>query len=433
MGMGMRCFVILSVLIFFIINSTTIVMATSAGDCRECHLDNYNKWNDSPHYTKPFVNNTNEEVVSDSPECEICHQAPIKGFEAHITTPSEAIPGSNISVELCGNCHTGQHEGVYMEWNEYDNENFDFGTMESHSEPSAIDEGEVLKSSTCVSCKSTEGAILNIEDGDIYDQSEDIMPEPEDITEWRITCVACHEPHSTELRITSTQLCASCHNSGASVPDGNTTIVRYAQWEMYNGSIYTNDVHAVELECVDCHMATMIEENKTTITGHSFDIQPLLLSDPNSGNICKKCHVVSHDGTPVDNECDDCHDISLSNIIAVDQKYIRSRLQMLEVLEENASIALTMINDSSGYQKQFENYNNALFYMNEVESDGSFGVHNMERATDDLDMAESLFNSVIEEATGISDRGRTAIPGFGIITGLSIVTGMGLGFSKKEK
>jgi hypothetical protein len=49
----------------------------------------------------------------------------MEGFDSHITTPSEAIPQSYISAELCGNCHTGQHEDIYNEWNEYSSNDFD--------------------------------------------------------------------------------------------------------------------------------------------------------------------------------------------------------------------------------------------------------------------------------------------------------------------
>lgn len=352
----------------------------------------------------------------------MCHQPPVEGFDAHIINPSEAIPQSNISAELCGNCHTGQHEEIYKEWNEYDSIKFDPETMASHSEPSNIEDKIVLNQSTCVSCKSTEGAIVNIGDVDLYDRSQDSIPDTEDITEWRITCIVCHNPHSTELRTTPTQLCASCHNSGGAEPDGNTTIVRYTQWEMYNGSIYTNGVHAVNLGCIDCHMAMMTEGDEITNTGHSFDFDPTLLSDPNSGNICQKCHVMSHDDTPVDNECDDCHDVSLSNILDLNQETIKNKLKELEVLEENASMALTMISSNSSYDAQLENYNNALFYISEVESDGSFGMHNMKRATDNLDMAETLFDSVIEEGTGISSKDETSTPGFGILASVSLIT-----------
>ncbi|WP_406671189.1 ammonia-forming cytochrome c nitrite reductase subunit c552 [Methanolobus sp. ZRKC4] len=358
----------------------------------------------------------------ESPECEMCHQPPVEGFDAHIISPSKAIPQSNLSAELCGNCHTGKHEEVYEEWNEYNSIEFDPVTTASHSEPSNIEDRIVLNRSTCVSCKSTEGAILNIEDAALYGRSKDRMPDTEDITEWRITCIACHAPHSTELRTTPTQLCASCHNSDGANPDGNTTIVRYTQWEMYNGSIYTNGVHAVNLGCVDCHMAMMIEENETIVTGHSFDFEPILLSDPNSGNICKKCHVMSHDEIPVDNECDDCHDVSLSNILEVNQETIKNKLKELEPLEKNASMALTMISNNESYDAKLENYNNALFYISEVESDGSFGMHNMERATNNLDMAETLLKSVIEEGTAIIGTDETSTPGFGIFAAVSLIT-----------
>lgn len=68
----------------------------------------------------------------------------MEGFDSHITTPSEAIPRSYISAELCGNCHTGKHEDIYNEWNEYGSNDFDPESMMSHSEPSDIEDSIVL-------------------------------------------------------------------------------------------------------------------------------------------------------------------------------------------------------------------------------------------------------------------------------------------------
>ena len=383
----------------------TSAAAASTEDCQTCHMQEYDTWTASAHYTGPGAK---------TPECEMCHQPPEKGFEAHITSPSEAIPQSNISAESCGNCHTGQHKDIYKEWNEYHSSGFDPQTMASHSEPTDVEESFVLNRTTCVSCKSTEGGILNIEDAVIHDWNEDNMPETENVNEWRIGCVACHEPHSSELRTTPTQLCASCHNSGGAQPDGNTTLVRYTQWEMYNGSSYTNGMH-VTLECMDCHMATIIEGNNTTITGHTFDFDAKLLSDPKSGNTCKECHADS-----------------LSNLVTHSQGIIKDELEELVTLEENASNALTMISSNESYQVQLQNYNNALYYISEVESDNSFGVHNMERSKDNLETARSLFNSVIQEGKKSAEE-EPSIPGFGILVSYSLMATAAIVLRKQRK
>ncbi|MEZ5336199.1 MAG: hypothetical protein R2741_13725 [Methanolobus sp.] len=273
----------------------------------------------------------------------------------------------------------------------------------------------MLENSTCL--PSTDAGILNIQESAGYKKTENITLEPENIREWRITCVACHSPHETRIRTTANQLCMNCHSSEGLEPDGNTKGIRYTQWEFYNDSIFNNGIHAANLECIDCHMATILKDNTTILTGHSFDFNATLLSDPDSGNKCKKCHVTGHNENSPEGGCDECHDVSLSNIITVNQEQTKKKLHEMELLEENARIALTMIDDNEKYEVQFANYNNALFYVREVESDGSFGIHNMKRTAENLEMAEELFSSVIEEGKG---KNSTA-PGFGILVSMTLI------------
>jgi predicted CXXCH cytochrome family protein len=365
-----------------------IANAASTEECKKCHEDEYKAWNLSAHYdndgiifgkpgpeacifchfgsTPRLYSVMYGEVSAESPVCEMCHKPPVNGFTTHITTPSEAVPPQNLSAEVCEDCHTKPHHIIYEEWNEYNNSDYDSSSMESHSEPS--------------------------ENG-TYMQNNG--------SESRVTCVMCHEPHSAQLRMDAQELCESCHSYEIvqETEENNSDFYGGPQWEMYNGSIYTNGVHAVNLKCIDCHMATIIDENgeQKLVTGHSFNFDPVLLSDPDSGNICKKCHVTGHEEIPESGDCNECHEVSLANITSSRQEITASKLQELEILQENASTILLTSESNESLEKLTADYNEAISYIEFVKTDGSLGMHNSERTEEELAKAEIILRSITGE------------------------------------
>lgn len=351
--------IVSTVLILF----TTVCIAVDFDDCGACHQE-YDLWISSPH-------------DSGLGDCELCHTPPATGFEGHISNPSESTPDVNLSSELCGDCHVA----IFGEWNEFADTGFDMGSMASHSEPTEIAEPYVLHSDvSCVVCKSTDGAILNLEEPETYMLNEEAAHGVE-VTEWAIACVACHDPHEATLRVEdSTLLCSNCHNTEGIVADGKTSVVRHAQWEMVSTSGYVDGTHPAVIGCVDCHMSVIPSDGEVT-TGHDFDFDAMALSDPASSNGCYACHLDS-----------------LPSLIEEEQDTVSQRLSDMNSLKEEASVALESVNGTDAYEPQLANYNNGLFYLTEVENEGSLGIHNMIRAQSDLDMAEEYFNLVIEEA-----------------------------------
>jgi predicted CXXCH cytochrome family protein len=362
-------------------------MAMDVDECKTCHADSYDKWKGSDHSQKI--------------ECQNCHMLAEDNFAKHITNPSLFTPTINYSAESCGNCHTG----IFDEWNEYNMGYFNYETMASHSEPVIELEPHLLTSEkSCISCKSTNGAIFNLMEAEIYNLNEEEVPKPEDVQEWRITCVACHEPHTTLLRVEdSTQLCSNCHNSQGAVPDGYTTVARHTQWEMYSNSSYASDTHPGNIGCVDCHVVT-IPENKSIMQvetfGHSFTPDIELLSSSESSNGCYECHGES-----------------LPSLSGAKQGVISSRLGNLERLQIESINALESINGTNEYDIQRKNYNNALFYISSVQNDGSLGIHNGERARNELDIAGEMFNEIIA-ANNSEDK---KSPGFGFFITISVL------------
>jgi Cytochrome c552. len=430
-----RAFAIVILLMAILVN---IANAVSTEDCKKCHMDEYEAWSSSVHYDNDGIisgkpgseacifchfGNTPRlysimygEVSAESPECEICHRPPAEGLTTHVVTPSEAVPPLNLSAEICEDCHTKPHHIIYEEWNEYNNSDYDPVSMKSHSEPA-----------------ETETYMQN------------------NSYESRITCVMCHEPHSAKLRMEPQELCESCHSSKLSkekYKDNNSEFYGGPQWEMYNGSIFTNDVHAVNLKCVDCHMATITDKTgeKKLVTGHSFNFDPVLLSDPYSGNICKKCHVTGHDKIPESGDCNDCHEVSLSNITSSRQEITASKLHELEILQKNASHALFLSDFNESQDKLMADYNEAVSYIEFVKADGSLGMHNEERTREYLEEAEILLRSITgEESTyigveeteieGNEKQKENTVPSVGIVISLIIisVTAIALSISKKKR
>ncbi|SET05874.1 Cytochrome c552 [Methanococcoides vulcani] len=354
---------------------TTVCIAVDFDDCADCHQEYYDMWSSSAH------------GIAD---CEICHTPAGSGFEGHISNPSDSVPTADLSSEVCGDCHVA----IFDDWNEFAGEEFDMEAMASHSEPTEIAEPFVLHSDTsCIVCKSTDGALLNLEEADVYMLNEEAAHDL-NVTEWAITCVACHDPHEGGIWLEdSTLLCGNCHNTEGVVADGETPVVRHAQWEMVSSSGYVDGTHPTVISCVDCHMSMVPLDGEVT-TGHDFDFDALALSDPEASNGCYMCH-----------------QDSLPSLIEEKQAPISQRLSDLNSLKEEANVALEIVNGTDAYGPQLANYNNGLFYLTEVENDGSLGIHNMVRTQSDLDMAEDYFNSIIEGSSGADDAGQIPAPG----------------------
>ncbi|WP_268865958.1 multiheme c-type cytochrome [Methanolobus vulcani] len=412
----------------------TISEAWQPETCKNCHLEMYEKWNASAHaeslkaaggsvlnieectkcHLESSIKETwgreDVETTIEPVTCEVCHNPPAEGYDAHISEPSYYAPEVNFSAEMCGNCHRGEHHPVIEEWNEFNDTNFNITTMSSHSEPTDIAEPYILgRDKSCVSCKATDGAIPNLEDPDVFGLNLHEVPEPSDVSEWRIACVACHEPHSAGYWIEDdVLLCGNCHNSEHAAPDGQTTRVLHPQWEMYNGSIYDTGIHPIDIGCSNCHMA-MQEYNDTTeesaITGHTFGFKPEILFSSNATNGCY-----------------DCHQEVFIPVVEAKQELIIGRINDLEATRINANKSLEELNGTLEYDAALTDYNNAVFYLEAVKTDGSHGIHNMEKASDYLDTSGELFDSVIERQATISEPGFELILAvIGLLTALWIV------------
>ncbi|KXA88741.1 hypothetical protein AKJ57_06385 [candidate division MSBL1 archaeon SCGC-AAA259A05] len=357
-------------------NSAHAKSLTAAGgmvaenpQCQKCHVESAIKEN----WNRPGVreNKENKEPIT----CETCHAPPEGGWFEHFGAGPHGAKKPEVSLapeNNCGRCHTGLHHPTMSEWNEYEHENFNPKTQASHSEPTE----PYAKSKGCVACKSTGGAIKNLEKPGIFNRNEEELPAPKNVEEWRITCAACHEPHSAELRMEKkSKLCGNCHNSEMKklTPDGETTEVHHSQWGMYKDSMWTTGKRHSKLGCPNCHMATRHPDEEAGIpanTGHTFDVNVELLGSKHlTGEV----------------KCVNCHS-NLETTIEQTQAVVEEKISEIESLKEEATAAIRTENN----QKLISTYNNGLFYLSFVEHDASMGIHNFSKTSSTLQKSYSL-------------------------------------------
>jgi hypothetical protein len=162
-------------------------------------------------------------AVVASIQCENCHGA----SGAHMQTVSD-FPDISLDAGMCGRCHDEP-------WRHYRNEQWKHSPHSFDPKESAHGAGARGATSSCVPCHSGAGFIESVETaiypvkGDLYDKSGP----------GNVSCAACHDPHSAELRTTedvelgngavvsaggSGKLCMNCHKSRR---DAETYAVEY--------------------------------------------------------------------------------------------------------------------------------------------------------------------------------------------------------------
>jgi hypothetical protein len=250
-------------------------------------------------------------------QCENCH-----GPLGKHTSLANA-PQSFYDAESCAVCHDrGGHHDKYQLWKQG-----------GHSDMNvAMNEGT---RADCGICHSAQGFVAWAATG--FDPNFVMSTATPAATVQPITCQACHEPHSTGLRVDGTgalltkggytvygagagEVCVACHNNrrGArndsivfplataqNVSDAFRTPHDGPQGDVFFGQSFyfvpvadmqngvTMATHAVVLEgtCTGCHMAQGLATESLVIAGvpgaipsntnHSFKV---------SENICEKCH-----------------------------------------------------------------------------------------------------------------------------------------------
>ena len=191
--------------------------------CAECHADQYNLWQTSPH-ANASLSQKFQQQFAESGQPSYCMSCHASGYDprtqeyvfegvtcssCHYTTGNSEHPPGPVEVAtnsaVCGQCHSGEHAPTYDEW--------------------------------LVSSHSTVG----------------------------IDCADCHTAHDNGLILKDVNsTCTSCH-----------------------AEAMTDEIHMGEdMTCVDCHMAKRVTADGVHVvqTGHTMSIDPGVCADCH-GNI----------------------------------------------------------------------------------------------------------------------------------------------------
>ncbi len=388
--------------------------------CKFCHLVNFNEWmltnhsrafqilvdrkqdkNESciPCHVTGYNQETRKYKYKDI-TCEACHgsgdisaniaeqvleivlsQDNKSQEEIHSLLAQMNLTGKsmvvNLTAELCGRCHQGEHHPTYEEWNE-----------SLHKESMNTVKKQKSASDSCLKCQSVEWITAG----------EHKKPALKDVS-LGLTCEACHNVHNHTndklLRIPKNRLCESCHTMQDAKPG---KAVHHPSSEMrrsIGGSDTDTYIYQPNAACADCHRYTRAYNASLkldAITGHDFETDY---------NVCLKCH----EGFPNAEEAE---------IFVRDQQVTIMEHYNETIIKVNDAGNLTKmipVEERAVYMKV---YNESLFNMQFVDADKSKGAHNPKYAEELIHKAEiKADNILMGKPEGAAD-----IPGFDFLMGI---------------
>jgi predicted CXXCH cytochrome family protein len=348
----------------------------TATSCASCHPASYDGWNETgharawidlegnPNHTSPscggelchttgfgepggFVDNaTTPDLVN--VQCEECHGP---GSDHVAAPPSEkrATIARNLTAELCGTCHQGEHHPFYNEW-----------SLSGHSQSLISLRGALNANDSCLECHSADYILA---------PDPSLRPNIDTATEG-ITCAVCHDPHGSqhgrELRMPREDLCASCHNPGTSLPGEPIFHPQSSMRAGFSGVDVDTDQFMPTVDCEDCHMYAYPYNPGSIppqVTGHSFRPKP---------EACASCH----DGTT-------SFLLSVEESASLIEKWQDQTIELLYEAEYNIALAQVALERAPDYgfgnatiATAQEIFDEANYSKNFVAADGSSGAHN---------------------------------------------------------
>jgi predicted CXXCH cytochrome family protein len=348
-------------------------------DCLRCHnvgwdetVINYG----ADEYVVQDTNMTPDFVITDQVNwdrvknvgCEVCH-GPL-GTDARVLGSDHWSPTGNVpdySADNCGTCHQGSHHPTFAEWEASKHDEF----------PSFIPNWtDRSQRGECYKCHHAQDFVAYLEDPN-YDPFT-FVPDGDLVN---ITCVACHDPHSSQhpgqlrLPVSGSQvICDVCHTGEIEEVDvyhepHHVTSEALSGSEkfgyQYPGETYENSAHTfVATErCINCHVNMEGLGDFGEATGHTFF--PRVVSCADAG--CHGEDYYTAAGVDTSNS-----ELQFNYEFA--QHITDSLLQVLksELLQRDSSL-------SHGQNLGFQ-YNAALYNYESVMAEGSHGVHNTKLA-----------------------------------------------------
>lgn len=322
--------------------------------------------------------------------CESCHGAmgDSTGYLSNDHWDFTTKNTLDYSAENCGKCHQGSHHGYYEEW-----------AVSGHAKSLLALNGNIAILPTCVKCHVGQNAAVYIngayfngpDKGKPY--QDKIIVDKDDPSIQPITCVVCHDPHSSQnglsqLRIASTQtmvVCDKCHSNGEvfgkidsphrgvseCLSGTNGFGARFSPAQLILAgldTLYQSSAHtfAALNRCIDCHVnPDGKDEFGNAAHGHTF--QP-------RAEACARCHLDYFTAVDTSNH-------------AKMFDYRRTQTvtdSLINVLQKNLSLATNADKATDIYQKAYENYLAA-------NAESSKGIHNTKLTQKLLKASITLF------------------------------------------
>jgi len=310
-----------------------------AATCAECHSDAHSDWTNTLHANA--FNALKQAGADKNPSCIVCHTVGYgmpTGFIDEATTPQLAgvqcenchgpagdhakqpdiianRPPQVLSANLCGGCHTGDHNPNWDEW---------VTTGHATVVPdvaSSLLTGGTARMNSCGVCHS--GAVRVAKLVQYYDDPLAPLPSSQDAATTAVTCAVCHNPHTEsgnthQLRTPTTSLipfsyntatntsfadqyndqvniCGQCHNMrGAAWTDTSRPPHHSPQYNMLIGNggyeVGTpdqSDHRVIDTQCAHCHMEQVTVQTPSPLypndNGHTFQVKY---------TACDPCHTV---------------------------------------------------------------------------------------------------------------------------------------------
>jgi len=318
---------------------------------------------------------TNLPVSLQNVQCEVCH-----GPDP-MSAPGGARTRIDLSPDICGACHQGEHHPYLGEWQN-----------STHSLSLLAASGEVATNTSCQGCHVAQVAIEETFGGGTLPRPI-ANPQP-------IVCAVCHDTHNNtnefQLRKPRSELCATCHNPAGAKPG---EFLEHPQGAMRDGlsEVPTAEVpstrHMQTVLCADCHMYSRPYDSGQVpprVTGHEFRPKP---------EACATCH----DGVNATLV------LTAAEAQAQIDAWQAGTRDLLRRAATNVSDAYRAIQDAPGLGFPLPDvhdattlYDLANYSVTFVDADGSQGVHNPTYSTALLQYA----NAKAQEALDLLRTGR---------------------------
>ncbi|OKY78002.1 MAG: Multiheme cytochrome [Candidatus Methanohalarchaeum thermophilum] len=251
---------------------------------------------------------------------------------------------------------------------------------------------------TTCSCHFTEGGVWDLKTSESAWDSNNFNPFVQPSTKVKgdlnpgVDCVACHDPHTTELRVNGSKLCGSCHNGQGTSPQFDPTTgfalhhPNHPTYEHLKGEPFGEESQWIAgehpnnkvIECTDCHGAHEF----------TFDAEKVASQEE-----CSSCHNASGLRETVN-----------ESVADFQQEYD----EVYSMMEEKAnSLGVNIHGGDSDHPRDFtQDYQDektklakAVFYLEFITGEGSFkagviDVHNEPLGKKLLGKAEALLEDI---------------------------------------